>query len=122
MLAAVGAAGLVVFVGWAVFQGAAVPSGGVEDGRLTVDPDSVYDPVKAGEALPSGYRALLDRDQIEPVYNPKFVEADETEWDDETLVIGVSIGEEAKAYPVSHLNRREIVIDRIEGIPILVTW
>ena len=29
---------------------------------------------------------------------------------------------EAKAYPVTHLNSREMVIDSLEGIPILVTW
>jgi hypothetical protein len=34
----------------------------------------------------------------------------------------VSSGSEAKAYPVSFLNRREMVIDSINGIPILVTW
>ena len=37
-------------------------------------------------------------------------------------MIGLALDGEAKAYPVSWLNRREMVVDRIAGIPILVTW
>ncbi len=86
------------------------------------NPSQVYDPVEAGETLPSGYRQLLGRDSILPVYEPAFVSAGETEWAAETLVIGVAEAGTAKAYPVSHLNRREMVVDSLDGIPILVTW
>lgn len=82
----------------------------------------VYDPFRAGEALPSGYRQVLGRDAIAPIYEPSFVPAAATPWDDDTLVVGVAIDGEAKAYPVSLLNRREMVIDSIAGIPVLVTW
>jgi hypothetical protein len=37
-------------------------------------------------------------------------------------VIGVAGTNSAKAYPVTHLNQREMVVDSLEGIPILVTW
>jgi hypothetical protein len=37
-------------------------------------------------------------------------------------VIGVAAAETAKAYPVTHLNSREMVIDSLDGIPILVSW
>ncbi len=86
------------------------------------DPGEVYDPVRAGEPLPRGYSQLLPRDAILPVYEPRFVPAAEAGWPDDTLVIGVADGEEAKAYPVSFLNHREMVIDRLAGSPILVTW
>ncbi len=86
------------------------------------DPRDVYDPALAGEPLPEGYRKLLGRDMIHPVYNPIFVDAGEVDWPDNTDVIGVAGVAEAKAYPVSHLNFREMVIDDIEGIPILVSW
>lgn len=43
-------------------------------------------------------------------------------WDDGTLVIGLAIDGEVKAYPVGFLNRREMVVDSIAGIPVLVTW
>ena len=88
----------------------------------SIDPNSVFDPVRAGDELPSGFRQLLPRDAIQPIYVPQFVRATDSPWDDETLVIGVELGEEAKAYPVSYLNRREMVVDRFGDIPILVTW
>lgn len=86
------------------------------------DPRSVYDPVKAGETTPRGYRQIIDRDHIAPVYNPAFTSADDVDWPDDSLVVAVAGDETAKAYPVTHLNSREMVIDDIEGIPILVTW
>ncbi len=87
-----------------------------------VDPGAVYDPVLAGEPLPEGYRQLLDRDQIAPIYNPEFTTPDQVDWPEDSLVIGLAGAETAKAYPVTHLNQREMVIDSLEGIPVLVTW
>jgi hypothetical protein len=85
-------------------------------------PSEVYDPVKAGEPVPVGYRQLLDRDQILPVYDPVFTSASLVDWPPGMLVIGISGQETSKAYPVTHLNQREMVIDSLEGIPLLVTW
>jgi hypothetical protein len=89
---------------------------------LLADPDEVYNPVSAGEDLPSGYRQLLRRDSILPVYDPQFTSAGQVDWPDDSLVIGVAGAETAKAYPVTHLNSREMVIDSLDGIPILVSW
>ena len=86
------------------------------------DPGETYDPVKAGEETPQGFRQLLARDRIAPIYDPTFVPAAQSEWPDDALIIGIEHDGEAKAYPVSHLNSREMVIDRIAGIPVLVTW
>ncbi len=82
----------------------------------------LYDPVKAREPLPDGFRQLIPRDGIPPVYEPAYVLAAAAPWPDETLVVGVALGDEARAYPVSYLNRREMVIDSLAGIPVLVTW
>ncbi len=87
-----------------------------------MDPDEAYDPVAAGERLPDGFRQLLPRDGIPPVYDPTFVPAAATPWPDSTHVIGVALGDEAKAYPVSFLNGRELVVDELDGIPLLVSW
>ena len=87
-----------------------------------VDPSGVYNPVLAGERLPDGFRQLLPRDAITPIYEPEFVPAGGVDWSARTQVIGVAMGDEAKAYPVSYLNGREMVIDEIDGIPIVVTW
>ena len=89
---------------------------------VRVDPSGVYDPVLAGEPLPDGFRQVLPRDAIAPVYEPSFVPAAEIGWPDDAQVIGVALDGEAKAYPVSFLNGREMVVDEIAEVPILVTW
>lgn len=89
---------------------------------LIVDVAGAYDPVRSGEAVPEGFRQLLGRDQIQPIYEPSFVAAGAADWPEDSLVIGVSGAVEAKAYPVTHLNRHEMVNDSIEGEPILVSW
>ncbi len=86
------------------------------------DPGEVYDPVRAGEPTPPGYRQLLNRDQILPVYDPVFTSASLVDWPAGMLVIGIAGEETAKAYPVTHLNQREMVIDSLEGTPLLVSW
>lgn len=86
------------------------------------DPASIYDPVAAGETLPDGFRQVLARDAIAPVYDPVFTLADQVDWPQDSLVIGVDLNDEARAYPVGFLNRREIVNDDHRGIPTLVTW
>ena len=93
----------------------------VDTGPIEV-PEGVHDPVAAGEPVPDDFRQLLRRDAILPIYNPTFKTASETDWRDDVLVIGVELDGEAKAYPVSFLNRREMVIDWIGGTPILVSW
>ena len=85
-------------------------------------PSDVYDPVRAGEEPPPGFRQLLDRDQIAPVYNPVYVASDEVDWPSESLVLGVAGTKTAKAYPITHLNQREMVIDTLDGTPILASW
>ena len=89
---------------------------------IRVPPHAAYDPVKAGETLPEGFRQLLQRDAIAPIYQPTFVDADRAGWPDDAQVIGVASGDETKAYPVSYLTQREMVIDDIAGNPILVSW
>jgi hypothetical protein len=89
---------------------------------VRVSPGDAYNPVAAGERLPDGFRQLLPRDAIRPVYDPEFLPASSITWPATTHVIGVTVGDEAKAYPVSFLNGRELVIDEIDHIPILVSW
>ncbi len=112
---------MVVVVGLAAIVWAAGRGTPIEESTVT-PPADVYDPVAAGEPLPSGFRQRLPRDAIRPIYNPRFVAPEAADWSDSTLVIGVSIEEQSRAYPVAFLNRREMVIDRIAGVPVLVTW
>ena len=98
------------------------PANSVGMAGVRVSPRGVYNPVTAGETLPDGFRQLLPRDAILPIYHPQFVSAQGVAWPGGTQVIGVVSGDRAKAYPVSFLNRREMVVDSINGFPILVTW
>lgn len=114
----VGLTALVAVTWWAFTE----PSVEAGEAGVLADPDDVYNPVTAGEPLPGGFRQLLPRDAIAPVYDPVFTSAASVGWGPGTQVIGVATGEEAKAYPVSFLNRREMVIDELVGDPILVSW
>lgn len=82
----------------------------------------IQDPARVGNPMPDGFRQLVARDVIEPVYHPVHVAADEVDWDDDTLVLGIAIDDEARAYPIRSLNRREIVNDRIADTPLLASW
>lgn len=119
-LAVLGLLGLLVIASIWAFSEDTTPAR-FTDGA-PVDPDDVYNPVTAGEPLPAGFRQLLPRDAIKPVYDPTFVPAAQAGWPADTDVIGVERNGEAKAYPVSFLNGRELVDDVVDDIPIVVTW
>ena len=67
---------------------------------------------------------LLPVDAIASVDEPRMVPADEAEefMRDDELVIGVVVGEEARAYSTWHLDHHEIVNDRLGETPIAATW
>jgi hypothetical protein len=65
---------------------------------------------------------VLPRDAIFPIYAPRFLPAAEARLHGDDLVLGVEILGRARAYPIAILNRREIVNDELDGVPILVTW
>lgn len=99
-----------------------LPPGVSEGDRRPRPAADLFDPRTADVELPPGYRPSVGRDVIRPIYDPEFVPGDTVEWPADTLVIGVEIGGEAKAYPVNVLNFREMVIDRLHGVPLLVSW
>lgn len=63
---------------------------------------------------------------VDPITDPSLVPATEAqEWvGDDELVVGVVIGEEARAYPINQLTRpsREIINDKLGGRSIAATW
>ena len=123
VLALAASAALVIVVAAAIATVAATGSRDEKAAAIVVpDPDTVYDPVREGEVLPDGYRVALPRESIEPVYAPEFAGASEVDWPPAMLVVGVAGESSAKAYPVTHLNSREMVLDSLEGSPILVSW
>lgn len=54
--------------------------------------------------------------------DPEFSTADEADLDPAELVIGIQVGEEVKAYPLSAMAPLEILNDEIGGVPVAVTW
>ena len=92
------------------------------DVQRNVDIAAVYNPVKEGDTLLEGFRQLLARDQIEPVYDPQYTSPEQVDWPDGMLILGVEGARTQKAYPITHLNQREMVIDELDGEPILVSW
>jgi hypothetical protein len=71
-----------------------------------------------------GWNRLLAYDAIRPIYDPIFISvAEASEYlQGSELVMGVAWEGQAKAYPVTVLNRREMVNDDLAGIPYLVSW
>lgn len=67
-------------------------------------------------------RQLIPRDGIRPIYDPQFTSAETSNFNPDELVMGVEINDDARAYPVGFLRRREMLNDVVGGTPILVTW
>ncbi len=66
---------------------------------------------------------LLAPDAIPSIDEPRFVPASEAKFmDDDEPVVGVVIGDVAKAYSTWHLDHHEIVNDTIASQPLAVTW
>jgi len=66
-------------------------------------------------------------DWIPSIERPSFVTENERksepyEWSDEEPVIGVTLNGESRCYPISVLNRHEIVNDIIDGTPISILY
>jgi hypothetical protein len=75
--------------------------------------------VPAAEILPGGPK----RDGVKSVDAPKFVPAAEAKWvAEDTLVIGLVAGGEARAYPIHVIEYHQVVNDVIDGQPVVVTY
>ncbi len=75
--------------------------------------------IPVGEVLSGG----PPRDGIPAIDKPRFIAAHRADFlTDKSRVIGVSLGDEARAYPIAILNWHEIVNDHINGESIVVTF
>jgi hypothetical protein len=107
----------------------APPPAPSEDSRTTVDmPSALDDPRHSGFPEP-----LIDPDDlvsggpppdgIPPIDDPKFAPASEIDWlGDDEPVLSLTVGDEARAYPLQVMTWHEIVNDRVGGIPVTVTY
>ena len=63
------------------------------------------------------------KDGIPAILNPKFIIPDKAAYlDGGDPIIGVKIGNQAKAYPIKILNWHEVVNDTVGGEPVAVTF
>jgi hypothetical protein len=63
------------------------------------------------------------RDGIPAINSPIFVSAEAADFlDANDRVLGINVGDSAKAYPVRILNRHEVVNDRIREQPVVITY
>ena len=92
----------------------------VSEGEETVLPDDAQGIPGATVEMVT----LVPFDGIQAILQPRFVTAEEARaWMDPTeKVLGISIGGEHHAYPISVLSRHEIVNDVVGGQPVAVTW
>lgn len=84
-------------------------------------------PTAPSRRLRAGELTLAaDIDAIPAIFaeDDLFVDAEDgsEEWVDEEIIIGVTINEDARAYPIRLLSNHEIVNDTIGGQPVAVTW
>lgn len=93
------------------------PSGRQEGGRR---PQPQVEEIVDGDPI----LKLLPQDAIEPVDHPRMVSAAEGDafMRDDELVLGVVRNGEARAYSTWHLDRHEVVNDRLGPTPITATW
>ena len=75
----------------------------------------------AGELV---IRTVLPRDAIPSIDNPEFLDVEQASefMSDGHLVIGLSVGDEHRAYSTAFLSGHEIVNDTVGGMPVAVTW
>ena len=76
------------------------------------------------EAAALEIRTVLPRDAIPSIDDPQFLDADQASelMSDGHLIIGLSIGDEQRAYSTAFLSGHEIVNDTVGGEPVAVTW
>ena len=92
-----------------------------------ISSDAAWFDVSDAPMEPTEFQFGLGKDMIPAINEPKFVvpgdpRLAENRINDDSRVIGYAFADEAKAYPISILNRHELVNDRLGGKPITVAW
>ncbi len=109
-------------------EAAPAPEATASGAKATVDRESYgsifkrLNPDGPKEVDARFYRQLLPPDAIKPIYDPEIIAAKSARLEDDDLIIGLTVGAQARAYPIRTLRFREMVNDELDGVPILVTW
>lgn len=98
---------------------------------LNLSADEVQVELSTGSGVGAGQTTLdlriitvLGKDGIPAILDPQFVDAAAAipQMTPTERVLGVSINDEHRAYPLNLLSRHEVVNDTVGGVPIAVTW
>lgn len=94
--------------------GSAAAAEGLVRNGFPLEPASI----PADEIIPGG----PPRDGIPSLEHPPAVRPADASWEDDAMVMGVTVGDQARAYPTGILGRHELVNDTLGGTPILVSF
>ena len=96
------------------------PGGGAEPTATRVRPTPTTLPDTGAPEI----RTVLPHDAIPSIDDPEFLGVEQASelMSDGHLVIGLSIGDEHRAYSTAFLSGHEIVNDTVGGEPMAVTW
>ena len=69
-------------------------------------------------------RTVLEKDAIPAILEPRFLQGEQAhaQMRPDELIVGVSIGDDHRAYATAQLSLHEVVNDTVGGRPIAVTW
>jgi hypothetical protein len=83
---------------------------------------SPYIPYEASRLRSATVSGGVTKDGIPSVDEPSFLDASVAALDDGEIVFGVVRGDDVRAYPQRILVHHEIVNDRLDGVPVSVTY
>ena len=72
--------------------------------------------------LPKGFQQIIPRGRIAAIDQPVYVSAEDADIRADAWVLGVSIGDEARAYSLDLLNAHEVVNDSIGDTNFAAVW
>jgi len=79
-------------------------------------------PARGDHVAESDIVSVLEKDTIPAILEPSFGTEDPDWLSPSSLVIGIAIGGDARAYPIAILNWHEIVNDVVGGTPVAITF
>ena len=74
------------------------------------------------EDLPDSFEQIIPRGRIAAIDDPQFVPASEASISDDSVVLGVIIDGQARAYSIRLLNAHEVVNDAIGETNFAAVW
>ena len=84
-------------------------------------PDATSPSADRGD-LASRVVTVLPKDAIPAIFEPRFEPAAGAALRDNEIVLGLELGDEARAYSTALLSSREIVNDVVAGQAVAITW